>query len=198
MSRGAWAYVLKLVLLVAFVVLALSACGGGGGQPQQQQEAAEQRERNPQPQQQEAKARKFPDYGELAPGKYVADNFEPAFSFRVVGKGWVVREGSEPTLMEISQGVAGPILAFLRAEQVFNPKKVRELDSMPAPEDLVAWLQQHPYLQTDDPHPVDIGGVEGVRLDAVVSSVPPTECGGTCLALFTVRNRAYDWGVFEK
>ena len=196
MSWGVLTRTLKLGLLVSFVVLALSACGGGGGQPQQE-EAAQQRERNPQPQQQ-AKARKFPDYGELAPGKYVTDNFEPAFSFRVVGEGWVVREGSEPALVEMSQGVAGPILAFLSAEQVFNPSKVRELDSMPAPEDLVAWLQHHPYLQTDDPQPAAIGGVEGMRLDAVVASVPPTECGGNCLGLFTVSDRAYDWLVFEE
>jgi hypothetical protein len=198
MSWGAFTRTLKLGLLVSFVVLALSACGGGGGQPHQQEEAAEQRERNPQPQQQEAKARRFPDYGELRPGKYVTDKFKPAFSFRVVGEGWVVTEGSERTLVEMSQGVAGPILAFLTAEQVFNPSKVRELDSMPAPEDLVAWLQQHPYLKTDDPQPAAIGGVEGVRLDAVVASVPPTECGGNCLGLFTVSDRAYDWGAFEK
>jgi hypothetical protein len=199
MSWGASTRTLKLGLLVSFVVLGLSACGGGGGQPQQQ-EAAEQRERNPQPQQQQekTKVRKFPDYGELAPGKYVADNFEPAFSFRVIGKGWVVTEGSERTLVEMSQGVAGPILAFLSAEQVFNPSKVRELDSMPAPEDLVAWLEQHPYLRTDDPQAAAVGGVKGVRLDAVVASMPPTECGGNCLGLFTVGDRAYDWGVFEK
>ena len=137
------------VLLALLLALGVVGCGGGGGRPPQ--EAAEQRERNPQPQEEEeAKVRKFPDYGELAPGKYVAGNFEPAFSFRVVGEGWIVREGSEPTLVEISQGVAGPILAFLSAEQVFNPSKMRELDSLPAPEDMVAWLQYHPYLQTDD------------------------------------------------
>jgi hypothetical protein len=96
----------------------------------------------------------------------------------IVGEGWVVREGSERTLVEMSQGVAGPILAFLSAEQVFNPSKVRELDSMPAPKDMVAWLRQHPYLRTSDPQAAAVGGVEGVRLDAVVASVPPTKCGG--------------------
>jgi hypothetical protein len=196
MSWGAFTRTLKLGLLVSFVVLGLSACGGGGGQPQQQ-EAAEQRERNPQPQQ-EAEVRPFPDYGELAPGKYLTANFQPAFSFRVVGKGWVVTEGSERTLVEMSQGVAGPILAFLSAEQVFNPSKVRELDSMPAPDDMVGWLRQHPYLRTGEPQAAAIGGVEGVRLDAVVASVPPTECGGNCLGLFTVGDRSYDWGAFEK
>jgi hypothetical protein len=124
---------------------------------------------------------------------------QPAFSFRVVGKGWVVGESiDERTLVEMSQGVAGPILAFLSAERVFNPNKVRELDSMPAPEDMVAWLRHHPYLQTDEPQAAAIGGVEGVRLDAVVASVPPTECGGDCLGLFTVGDRSYDWLAYEK
>ena len=37
-----------------------------------------------------------------------------------------------------------------------------------------------------------------MRLDAVVASVPPTECGGNCLGLFTVSDRAYEWVVFEE
>ena len=75
---------------------------------------------------------------------------------------------------------------------------------MPCPtaaDDLVAWLQKHPYLKTDDPQPATIGGVEGVRLDAVVASVPPTECGGNCLGLFTASDgglEGYDWVVYEK
>ncbi len=187
--------VVCLGLLTAACVLVVVACGGGGaggdgGGAGGGGAEAEQKE--------QAKARRFPDYGELRPGKYLTHKFEPAFSFRVVGKGWVVVEGSERTLVEMSQGVAGPILAFLSAEQVFNPSKVRELDSMPAPEDMVAWLRQHPYLRTDGPQAAAIGGVEGVRLDAVVASVPPTECGGDCLGLFTVGDRSYDWGAYEK
>jgi hypothetical protein len=189
--------VVRLGLLTAACVLAVVACGGGGaggdgGAGGGGGGDGAEAEKEP------AKARRFPDYGELRPGKYVTGNFEPAFSFRVVGKGWVVTEGSERTLVEMSQGVAGPILAFLSAERVFNPSKVRELDSMPGPEDMVAWLGQHPYLRTDEPQAAAVGGVEGVRLDAVVASVPPTECGGNCLGLFTVGDRSYDWGAFEK
>jgi hypothetical protein len=32
-------------------------------------------------------------------------------------------------------------------------------------------------------------------LDAVVTSVPATECGGNCLGLFTVAEGDYDWVV---
>ena len=183
---------LWLGLVFAFVVLALSACGGGGrGDEGGGGAEAEQH--------QQAKPRKFPLYGELHEGTYFTVKFQPAFSFRVVDRNWVVSGSEERTLVEIRQGVAGKsLLGFLSADQVFNPSKVRELDSMPAPEDLVAWLQKHPYLQTDDPQPATVGGVKGVRLDAVVASVPPTECGGNCLGLFTPSDRAYDWVVYEK
>jgi hypothetical protein len=98
-------------------------------------------------------------------------------------------------LVEMRRDAAGPILAFVNAEQVFNPGKVRELDRMPAPEDMVAWLRRHPYLETGKPVPASVGGVEGTRLDAVVTSVPATECGGNCLGLFTVAEGDYDWVV---
>jgi hypothetical protein len=40
--------------------------------------------------------------------------------------------------------------------------------------------------------------VEGTRLDAVVASVPATECGRNCLGLFTVADGDYDWVVHEE
>jgi hypothetical protein len=36
----------------------------------------------------------------------------------------------------------------------------------------VKWLQRHPNLKTEKPVPVKAGGASGVRIDAVVSSVP--------------------------
>jgi hypothetical protein len=189
---------LWLGVVVAFVVLALSACGGGGGGGDEGGGGAEAEPK-------QAKPREFPLYGELHEGTYFTDKFQPAFSFRVVDRNWVVSGSEERTLVEIRQGVEGKsLLAFLNPDQVFNPSKVRELDSMSAPEDMVAWLQKHPYLQTDDPQPATVGGVKGVRLDAVVASVPPTECGGNCLGLFTASDSqgglegSYDWVVYEK
>jgi hypothetical protein len=41
-----------------------------------------------------------------------------------------------------------------------------------APEDMVGWLQQHPYLQTSKPEPVRVGGVKGVQFDVVVGDRP--------------------------
>ena len=165
MSWGAFTRTLKLGLLVSFVVFALSACGAGGGQPQQQQEkeeeAAEQRERNPPPQQQEeAKTREVPEYGYLRPGKYLTDEFKPAFSFEVVDEGWVVGGAEERGILDMRLGVEGPVLSFVNEQEVFNPSKLRDMDSAPAPKNLVSWLQRHPYLQTEQSQPATIGGVK--------------------------------------
>ncbi len=182
----------RLLVLAAFVVFALSACGGGGGGDQGEGGGGEQAQKE------QAKVRKIPDYGDLPPGKYVTDEFESDFSFEVVGKGWVLSGSEERGLVEMSQGVAGPLLAFVNPEKVFDPKNVSELDSMPPPEDVAAWLRGHPYLEAEDPKTAAVGGVEGEQIDAVVPDVPETECGGNCLGLFAASDGAYDWVVFEE
>ena len=90
------------------------------------------------------------------------------------------------------------MLSFINEQEVFDPSRLRELDSVPAPEDMAAWLRGHPYLETEQPEPATVGGVKGVRLDAVVADdVPASECGDACLGLFEV-SREIDWVAFEK
>jgi hypothetical protein len=188
-----------LLLLAAAMALVLTlvvGCGGGGGQPLQQ-EAAEQRERNPQPQQEEAKTRKLPDYGEIAPGKYVTDEFKPAFSFEVVNQGWVVGGYEERGVLDMRQGAEGPILSFVNEQRVYDPRRPRDLVAVSAPEDLAGWLRRHPYLQTDEPRPATVGGVKGVWFDATVADVPASECGETCLGLYEV-SPDIDWVLYEE
>jgi hypothetical protein len=46
---------------------------------------------------------------------------------------------------------------------------------VPAPKSVdgwVKWFQKHPNLTTEEPVPVTVGGVSGVRIDALVSSEP--------------------------
>jgi len=162
---------------LATCILAVVACGGGGGGAGGGRAEVEK---------EVAKARKVPDYGELRPEQYITEKFEPAFSFRVVDEVRVLRGSEERRLVEMSQGVAGPLVTFVNADQVFNPSKVRELDSMSAPEDMVAWLQRHPYLKPTDPHPAAVGGVEGARLDAESMDE------GVGLPLPRVRGRSVD------
>jgi len=189
--RGEVKHALWFGVLTAFVVIVLSACSGGGGD--QGEGGGGQAN-----QEEQAEPRKVPEYGDLRPGKYVTDEFEPDFSFEVVGNGWVLSGSEERGLVEMSQGVAGPLLAFVNPEKVFDPKNVSELDSMSPPEDIAAWLRGHPYLETEDPKPAAVGGAEGEQIDAVVPSVPESECGGNCLGLFAASDGAYDWVVFEE
>ena len=186
-------HVLRLGMVVA-VVLALSACGGGGGGSGAAGgagggggEAGEG----------EAKARTVPEYGDLRPGKYVTDEFKPAFSFEVVGQGWVVGGSEERGVLDIRHGVEGPLLSFVNEQEVYDPSKLRDLVSVSAPKNLVTWLQRHPYLQNEEPEPTTIGGFKGMQLDAVVADVPNTECGNGCLGLFMV-SPDIDWVVYEK
>jgi len=53
---------------------------------------------------------------------------------------------------------------------------------------LVGWLEQHPYLQTDKPQPVTVGGVKGKQFDVVVEDLPQGyygACGSDCVDIFS-------------
>jgi hypothetical protein len=56
-----------------------------------------------------------------------------------------------------------------------------------APEDLVGWLQHHPYLKTSKPQPVTVGGVKGEQFEVLVDHLPKDPngyCGSDCLDVF--------------
>ena len=176
-----------LLLLAATMTLVLALvvrCGDGGGQSQQQEE--------------EVKARAVPEYGDLRPGKYVTDEFKPAFSFEVVDKDWVVGGAEERGILDMRQGADGGVLSFVNEQEVFDPSELRDMDSVPAPKNLVSWLQRHPYLETTEPQPATVGGVKGMQLDAVVADdVPASECGDKCLGLLMV-TLEIAWVAYEK
>ena len=152
MNRQLVGRVLSLGLLVVVVVLALSACGGD---------------------EKEAKARPLPeDPKALRPGTYRSEEFKPSLSFHV-GKGW----SSSPFLVEasdvlqITRGQTAGI-TFLNAQEVYKPTRTGTPNVVEAPEDMVGWLQQHPYLQTSNPEPVRVGGVKGLQFEVVVGHLP--------------------------
>jgi hypothetical protein len=191
MHRGEAKHALLSGLLAAFVVIVLSACGGGGGD---QGEGGGGQAK----QEEQAKPRKLPEYGDLPPGKYVTDEFEPAFTFGVVGEGWVVGGAEERGAFDMRLGVEGPVISFANEQKVFDPSKPSDLIAVPTPEDMVAWLQRHPYLETEEPEPASVGGVKGAQIDAVVADdVPTSECGDNCLGLFLI-GPDIDWVVYEK
>lgn len=158
----------RLWLLVTLLVLALVACETDEWQ-------------------QESKLRPLPeDPTALYPGVYRSEEFEPSLSFRVV-EGWsnVPLEASD--LLQIARGERAR-LAFTSVREVYKPGT---LNAVKAPEDMVGWFQHHPYLQTNKPKPVIVGGVKGVQFDVVVE-VPEGYSGvcsrgfgpGTCMDLF--------------
>jgi hypothetical protein len=149
MNRLLVGRVLSLGLLVVLVVLALSACGGD---------------------EKKAKARPLPeDPKALRPGTYRSEEFKPLLSFRV-GKGWSsFLESSDALQITLGQ-TAG--LGFVTVQEVYKPTKTGGPNVVDAPEDMVGWFQQHPYLQTSKPEPVTVGGVKGLQFEVVVGDRP--------------------------
>jgi len=152
-------------LLATLLVLALSACGGAGGQ-------------------EEAKARPLPLYEDPLPsGEYHSVKFKPSLSFEV-GQPWAHTEKQLSDWIELGWEAETGALSFANVEEVFKPGTLKVVD---APQDLVGWLQEHPYLNSSKPQPVTIGGVKGEQLDVVVDHLPKDyygNCGMDCLDIF--------------
>ena len=151
---------IRLGLLVTLVVLALSACGGGGRGSAQE----------------EAKARPLPENNvTLRPGEYRSEEFKPSLSLRV-GKGWIHAAPELSDKLAISPGREGadPLLIFRNLQQVYKPaKSMTTPPAVEAPEDMVGWFQNHPYLKTEKPEPVTVGGVKGEQFDWIVAEDSP-------------------------
>jgi hypothetical protein len=125
-------------------------------------------------------------FGSLSPGRYVTEEFQPSLSFEV-GKGWEVSGLRQKPFFEIVReyqgGDSSVALAFNNPpSKVSDPRNPNKL--VPAPEDWVSWFQEHPYLDTSEPVPASVGGVEGRRFDTKVkvSSLPEdyysVDCSG--------------------
>ena len=152
MNRILVGRVFSLGPLVVLVVLALSACGGD---------------------EKKAKARPLPEEPKaLRPGTYRSEEFKPSLSFHV-GKGWssTLPEASD-FLVIARENFKAAGLGFVNLQEVYKPTKTGSAILVDAPEDMVGWLQQHPYLQTSNPEPVTVGGVKGVEFDVVMGDLP--------------------------
>ena len=150
----------------------------------------------------------------LSPGRYEARTFSPDFTF-TVGEGWSAKT-EEPTFLDLIPPGAGPVegtsyhstLAFNNIETVIKPEKQDELKDpatgelvsnsdvnkgleVPAPDDIITWLQEHPYLETSEAQPVTIGDKPGIQIDAEVKPVPNKYSeickGAPCVVLFNAR-----------
>src|SRR5918997_911383 len=137
---------LRVALLGTLAVLVVSACGGGGRQ--EQAEAPHL----------------LKDENPLPAGEYHTQEFKPSASFRLE-KGWI--SGGEAARQFAFSRDMGQ-MGFSRVAEVYKPGTPGTEDVVEAPKDMVGWFQHHPYLQTDKPEPVTVGGVKGKQFDLVV------------------------------
>ena len=176
---------LRLALLMVFAVLLASACGGGGdgGEAKKQEEA---------------KVRPVPQ-GEgvaLRPGPYTSKKFEPPLSFSVLDGGWQVEIPEAPDVLDISRGEEE--FGFFNVRNVYDPNEFAA--QQPAPEDMVAWLQEHPNLEAEKPSQVSVGGVRGQQLDVVATDVPNKSiefCGVPCVLLYPT-SEGFNFVILEE
>jgi hypothetical protein len=150
---------LRLGLVVTLVVLALSACNGGEKQQFKPQLLPEEQQ-------------------ELRPGVYRSEEFKPSLSFRV-GAGWsnLPPEASDALILTRGETVE---LGFMNVQQVYEPSRSGTPTAVEAPEDMVGWFRQHPYLRTSEPQPVTVGGVKGVQFEVAVDNKLPEAYSGPC------------------
>lgn len=152
----------KLILAV-MLIITVSACAGG--------------------EEQASKPRPLPEYEKaLRPGVYRSEEFKPSFSF-MIGKGWTTSPPETPRLLHIQWEHKGGI-GFLKFQQVYEPTRTGTPKAVQAPEDMLGWFQQHPYLRTSTPEPATVGGVEGKQFDLSLGDVPEAYhgvCGSDCV-----------------
>jgi hypothetical protein len=206
--------VLGVGLLVTLGVLVMSACGGGDGGSA---EVYPKTRTLPEPNMDSFLAKPKP----YAPGEYVSDEFRPAMSFKL-DKGWTNWEPGAHTQPEGFVETRDSISLFTYEERNLERntggfswvefmvvRKVYEVtDSYekvtvePAPDDMVNWLQNHPFLRAQEPEPATVGGEKGVQFDAVVSQTsqyyfgPEGVCQKPCLPL--VNSSGLHFSLFER
>jgi hypothetical protein len=147
----------------------------------------------------------------LMSGAYLADRFEPTFRFRV-GAGWLAYI-HRPRYVFLSLGQADLLrpkaLSFQRLTKVVEPKPSNLFEGklVRPPQDLVGWLQHHPYMDVGATSTITVGGVQGIQVDAVFTSAPKRYgapgaenrgCPAPCVILWTVEDKGASFVFFVK
>lgn len=128
----------------------------------------------------DALAQTIPTEGPIEPGAYRSDEFEPSFSYDL-DEGWSVY-GDAEKLDIMSMGLSDTLeserpslLGFYRPAAVVDPEDPSGGTLLPAPntvDEWVDWFREHPHLDVEEPVPVTVAGISGMRIDQTVSSVP--------------------------
>ena len=174
-----------LALLVALVVTA----GACGDDDDEDRAPATQETSTGETTTETAAAEPLPPVpGPIPPGVYTTGVFKPTASF-TLGRGWRVLAPESATLATLVHGAdQDPLLAFVRPVRVVDPDRRYEGEVppdalLPVPDDLVAWLAQHPRLMTSGRKEVTVGGVSGTQIDISVEA-PYRACLDPCVMFF--------------
>lgn len=144
---------------------------------------------------------RLPEQGPIFQGNYGTEEFERGLSFRIEERGWEVFLPEQKDAFVI--GTAPSSVGFLNVPRVFDQHKPGEAIQEPVPEDMVAWIERHPYLDASGPVETTVGGVSAQQIDVVAAKVPkdyPRICTGPCVPLFTWSEAQGDFwlGLDEK
>jgi hypothetical protein len=92
------------------------------------------------------------------------------------------------------------LFKFVNVDEVYKPSGLIDMsgETTRVPQDLVGWFEHHPYLQTDKPQPVTVGGIKAQQIDVAIGDLPKDysgACGFDCVQL-SVLNIG-DWAIEE-
>ena len=164
-----------LVVLFAAGILAVGSCGASDDVAREDGDKTTAR----------TERKNVPEQGSLAPGNYATEEFEPGLSFGVQDRGWEIFLPEQRDAFVIGTGPQA--VGFLNVPRVFDQDRPSEAVQEPAPDDMVAWIERHPYLDATEPEKTTVGGVSAQQIDAVAAKVPkdfPRICTGPCVPLF--------------
>jgi hypothetical protein len=109
--------------------------------------------------------------GPLAPGRYVADKFQPPFEF-TVGEGWYGRRNYVDAVVIAPIDADPPVELDAGRIQVVLTGPCPDAPTQalgPAPRDLLAWLQSRKDIVVSQPQPVNMAGRTGIAVDVTVA-----------------------------
>lgn len=147
----------------------------------------------------------------LSGGTYVADRFVPPFTFRV-GQGWLAYI-HRPSFVFLSLGEADlrrpKALSFQTLHRVVEPEASNLFTGklLPPPQDLVGWLQNHPFIEASAASLTTVGGNQALQVDAVVRATPKRYgspgaenggCPSACVVLWTTEPEGASFVFFVK
>jgi hypothetical protein len=147
----------------------------------------------------------------LGGGAYIADRFEPPFRFRV-GQGWLAYI-HRPKFVFLSLGEADlrrpQALSFQTLRRVVEPEASNLFTGklLPPPQDLVGWLQHHPFLEAGTASVTTVGSKQAIQLDATIRAAPKRYgapgvedggCPAPCVVLWTTEPEGASFVFFVK